>query len=268
MKTIPNSFGMLLGALLLFVAGIAVQANQSAVETTKRPAPSSGQMIKFKAFLAKYDLSHLWTTTKSSEIFGFIGAGYQRLQIHFLSVTKDHNDSAVYLVEGKTLVRNRVRQFTGTIVVESVVVFPAREDCERDIKGLTEGVISGRYLFKENPKQDATGVFEGKLTTDFYTDKQSVIRYDDISNCSDGYSNNEFVGTWKSYRRTITKKCNWGDYRAPDPGDLDVGAGEFFPNKKYIKNGWQTWQAAYEEMERMGEEKGFASMPKEKAWWK
>ncbi|MGH9686371.1 MAG: hypothetical protein ACRD5K_04685 [Candidatus Acidiferrales bacterium] len=267
-KVVPRSFGRLVGALLLFLAGASVQANQSPATMTKQKAPNSGRTIRLKAFVAKYDLSHLWTTTNSSEIFGFIGAGYQRLQIHYLSVRKDRNDPAVYFVEGKSLVRNRVRVFKGTIVVESAVEFPARDDCEADIKGLTEGVISGRYLFKENPKQDAAGVFKGKLTTDFYTDKHGVIHYDDILSCSDRYSNNEFVGAWKSYRGTVAEKCNWGDYRAPRSGDLDVGAGEFAPNTKYKKNGWQTWEAEYEQMEREGEKTGYESMPKDKAWWK
>jgi hypothetical protein len=33
--------------------------------------------------------------------------------------------------------------------------------------------------------------------------------------------------------------CNWGEIRIPFCGDLDGGAGEFIPNPKYVKNGWE-----------------------------
>ena len=29
-----------------------------------------------------------------------------------------------------------------------------------------------------------------------------------------------------------------GHYRIPNSGDLDVGAGDFSPNTKYLNNGW------------------------------
>lgn len=244
-----------------FGTGASAQANQSTT-ITKTLDPSlvvRGQIIAVKAFLAKYDVSQLWT---GEGALGFIGAGYQRFQIHFLSMKKDPNDPAVYLVVGKTLVRNRVREFKGEIVVATIVEFPAQEGCEGSVKGLTEGVITGRYLFKENPKQTATGIFEGKLTTQFYTDKGGVLHYDDLWDCSDAYNNNQFVGTWKSYRGTVAEKCNWGDDRIPHSGDLDIGAGEFVPNDKYIKNGWQTWKAEYKMEEKTGKK------VKEKEWWK
>jgi hypothetical protein len=37
-------------------------------------------------------------------------------------------------------------------------------------------------------------------------------------------------------------KCNWGDYRIPDCGHFDVGAGEFYPDEKYQMNGWQAFK--------------------------
>ncbi len=55
----------------------------------------------------------------------------------------------------------------------------------------------------------------------------------------DGFKNNQFVGTWKSYKNKVVKKCHWGDYRIPDCGDLDIGVGDISINKKYVRNGWQ-----------------------------
>lgn len=263
MKMALNSFGMLVGVLLLLVTGASARSNP-ATEAKRKAAPGIGEVTDLNAFLSKYDLSHLWTTTESSEIFGFIGAGYQRLQIHFLSVTKDRNDPATYLVEGKTLVRKRVRQFEGKIVVESVAVFllpSALKSYDRE-HGLSEGVISGWYLFRQDRRQEGTGAFEGTLRTYYYIDKRGAIHYDDLEVGADGYTNNDFVGAWKSYRGTVVEECNWGDYRIPDCGDLDVGAGDFYPNEKYIKNGWQTFVAEQDEADRTGKK------PKEKEWWK
>ena len=136
-----------------------------------------------------------------------------------------------------------VRDFHGTIVVQTIRRYEAPELADYDREhGVVQYTLGGRYLFRENPQLTATGVFEGKLTSGFYTDKLGKVRYDDIEGAADGFSNNEFVGVWKSYRSHMLKKCNWGDYRAPDSGDLDEGAGEFIPNEKYLQNGWQSFQ--------------------------
>ncbi len=58
---------------------------------------------------------------------------------------------------------------------------------------------------------------------------------------NDSFSNNGFIGTWTSYKTNTSKKCNWGDYRIPDCGDLDSGTGEFFVSEKYLKNGWVSY---------------------------
>jgi hypothetical protein len=55
---------------------------------------------------------------------------------------------------------------------------------------------------------------------------------------ADGFSNNQFIGNWTSYKTNISKTCNWGDYRIPNCDNLDIEVGEFSVNEKYIKNGW------------------------------
>ena len=64
------------------------------------------------------------------------------------------------------------------------------------------------------------------------------LLYDDIGRDSDDYSNNQFLGTWTSFRTNANKRCAWGQYRIPHSGDLDIGAAEFSVNPKYINNGW------------------------------
>ncbi|WP_148807340.1 hypothetical protein [Campylobacter concisus] len=51
------------------------------------------------------------------------------------------------------------------------------------------------------------------------------------------YANDLFCGECKVGKAQI-KPCAWGHYRIPNSGDLDVGAGEFSPNIKYLNNGW------------------------------
>ena len=53
-----------------------------------------------------------------------------------------------------------------------------------------------------------------------------------------GMSLTAFAGTWKSNKTKKSKLCAWGQYRVPNSGGLDVGAGEFSVNPKYAKNGW------------------------------
>jgi hypothetical protein len=36
----------------------------------------------------------------------------------------------------------------------------------------------------------------------------------------------------------VIKRCNWGDFRIPNSGDLDGGAAGFSP-WKHKENGWQ-----------------------------
>jgi len=65
------------------------------------------------------------------------------------------------------------------------------------------------------------------------------------------------------YNSTFTQACNWGDYRISNSGDLDIGAGEFSPNNKYLKSGWQTVRNAYS-----GQQYSKAALKAERdKWW-
>lgn len=59
---------------------------------------------------------------------------------------------------------------------------------------------------------------------------------------ADGFSNCQYEGTWTtSYKTNKIKRCNWGDYRIPNSSDLDEGCGEFIPQKKYARFGWENY---------------------------
>ncbi|EKY05735.1 hypothetical protein HMPREF9075_02615, partial [Capnocytophaga sp. oral taxon 332 str. F0381] len=88
----------------------------------------------------------------------------------------------------------------------------------------------------------ATGVFEGKVLLRWYINNKGVFSYDTIDNFSDDYNNNQFIGTWTSYKTGVKKVANWGAHRIPCSGDLDIGAAEFMPNEKYYKYGWEDYK--------------------------
>lgn len=216
----------------------------------------------FEDKLASYDLSTLWDSSETEDIVGFIGDNYQRLQIHYTSIKKDKKKKDIYVVKGKSKVKENSYDFEGTITITSIDGDEA--EISKGDFGVTirEGNLIAIYSFKESSKQKFSGTFEGTLTTAFYLDKSYKIHYDDLM-MGDNYSNNEFKGTWTSYDKKIKKVCNWGDNRIPDSGDLDVGVGEFVPNEKYIKNGWEgyCWYCSDEQIEKYKADK------KQSRWW-
>lgn len=188
---------------------------------------------------ANYDLSKLWTITNDKFVYGFIGDDYQRIRIKFITVKK--TDKFTYEISGKTKVKDNICDFKGTLNISTLgkyetTTYGLDDEYKNKIKG--RYTILGDYTLAENSAQKNTGIFKGVFETGFYLDKNSKIHYDNIDLNADGFTNNEFIGSWTQYAPSKTKRCNWGDYRIPNSGDLDVGAGDFSPNKKYVQNGW------------------------------
>jgi hypothetical protein len=173
---------------------------------------------------------------KRAEILGFIGDNYQRFFIHFVSVIKNPTDPHEYFAFGKTMVNETICLFHGNIkIIQSKI-------CESvDIPTYKQGVATCDVILYENKNQTSTGFFKGKLTSNFIIDNKGQFRYDALMFIADGFSNNQFVGSWTNYKTNASKKCHWGDYRIPDCGDFDIGAGEFSANQKYAKNGWVSY---------------------------
>ena len=207
--------------------------------------------------LSSYDLSNLWMSS-SEDILGFIGDNYQRLQLHYISIKKDTVNPNVYHVKGKSKVKNNICYFEGIITVIKVEEFKIELENNEpnpfynpDTTRL--GELTATYSFAENQNQEHSGIFEGLINTNFYIDIFYKIHLDDLDmGGMDSYCNNQFKGIWTSYDKKYKKKCNWGDVRIPDCGDLDVGTGEFVPNEKYRKNGWEDycWYCTYKQIEK------------------
>jgi len=217
--------------------------------------------------MSKYDFSQLFTHTDNSVVYGFIGDNYQRIRIKFISVVKNQKTPDDYTVYGKSMVKNNICVFHGTITITNIRKYKSTSygvDDEYKNEGIKgQFAAFGNYIFSENQNQIHSGVFKGTFQSNFYLDKNNKIYYDDIDLNSDSYTNNQFVGQWISYKGNLVKRCNWGDFRVPNDGDLDIGAGEFSPNDKYLNLGWQTKR----DLSVMQSDKG-AKQIEEAKWWK
>ena len=191
--------------------------------------------------LAAEDLSGIFTFIDNSDVFGFIGENYQRLRIKFISVSKTAPDD--YLVHGKTMFDGSINEFKGDLMITGISKITNVPKGIADVyktKGIKgQFILTGTYTLAENKEQLHTGTYKGTFKSNYYIDSVGHPHYDDIDSVSDGFTNNLFTGTWTSYENNTIKKCNWGDYRIPDSGDLDTGTADFIPNDKYVKFGWQ-----------------------------
>ena len=199
---------------------------------------------------------------KRSEILGFIGDDYQRFFIHFVSVIQNPTNPYEYLVYGKTKVKETICSFQGTITIRQAGIYKSG-----DIPTYKQGFATCDVILYEDNKQPYTGFIKGKLKSEFLIDNKGQFRYDALMFVADGFTNNQFVGTWTSYKTNSSKKCNWGDYRIPECGDLDIGAGEFSVDDKYLKNGWENYRLAYSSDPDKPESQK-ARQKENEQWWK
>jgi len=205
----------------------------------------------------KYNFSFLWLTNQDATI-GYIGTSYQRLYIHLNEIVKNETISSCYLIKGKSRVGNNICDFKGYFKILHIRIInkERREEMLKVAKEIKDQelmqrakhehlIVLAEYELYENHSMKWSGIFKGFLKSYFYVENDSIY-YDDLElEYSDKYSNNAFDGVWESYETHAEKKCCWGNYRVPNVGDLDIGASEFSPNEKYLKNGWDNYYKAY-----------------------
>ena len=209
------------------------------------------------------------TMIKRAEILGFIGDNYQRLHIHFISIIRNPLNPYEYFAYGKTKVKENICSFQGTIKVTKSRLYN-ETDIPIDSDGLPnykQGYAECEVNLYEDHKEKSTGFFSGKLKTSFLIDDKGKFRYDAIRFFSDGFCNNQFVGTWTSYSTKSRKKSNWGDYRIPESGNLDIGAGEFSIDDKYVKNGWENYMLIFGRYGDNSPEIKKAQEKEKEHWW-
>lgn len=210
--------------------------------------------------LGACDLSLLWTgplplldredTTslqwvERPEALGYIGSDFKRFRIHITSVARSGSDPLCYLVEGATCAGGNVCPFEGELRIDSLVRCGA-SDAPDEWGGIRSGwSLRGRYVLREEPDRPGAGVLEGVHTLDIAVDEAGTLYYDTLWLVADGYRNNQWQGTWRSYRTGAVKVCCWGDFRIPQSEGLDVGAGEFIPSDTCLDNGWRSYVGQY-----------------------
>ncbi len=173
-------------------------------------------------------------------------------------MNRDIENPYRYTVYGKTRVKNNICSFIGTITIEKASRF----------KELYNGYIMGKVIsnvsFYEDRGSLGSGYKKGKLTTQFCINKKGEILYDTNDSEADGFSNNQCEATWTSYRTSKTKICNWGDFRIPSSGHLDIGAGEFMVKNKYVGNGWLNYSMIFSQDKLLAKKATAAENDK---WW-
>ena len=255
-----------LGSLLVAQPTFQLPAESAAFRRAQLTLPDFRPAEKLSQY-KRYDFGFLWTQVSNTAVVGFIGPNCQRLRVKVLTVRRDTVDFTRYYLTGKTQVADHINTFSGTLVLRQVRELrqlAARVD-ETISPARHEGILLADYELREDNAQLKSGVFRGVAETFWYIDKRGRLRYDDIYGTGDGYCNNQFVGTWMSYATKKSLRCNWGDYRIPNSGDFDIGAGEFSPADKYLAYGWQDVREAT--FEEHGD--GAAARKREaRAWWK
>jgi len=250
--------------LLFFVVLTSVAAAQEDPASWRRELFADPLLAKAeqRPELKKYNLGPLWTRADNSSVFGFIGKNYRRIRIKILTAKKAGRASLTYNITGASLVGDTFKRFAGTMTVASARMYKAIEPemAAEHIK--KRGVTIGDYNFVEEGSDSHSGTFSGTFYTAFYITDAGKIDYDDIEDGADLFANNQFAGRWRSKDGKLDFVCNWGDSRIPLSGDLDVGDGEFSPNPKYLKNGWQVLKDAY-----IGQDAD-ALRQEQREWWK
>ena len=224
--------------------------------------------------LLNEDFSEFWTTDKirltngetvsKPSPIGYFGSNYYRFKIRFLSVIQNPYNKKQYLVYGKNKLKENVSEFQGFIEIDSVTMYDSPNK-----PGIEEGVIYANYTFYEDSRKEETGKFEGICQT-FIQRSGDKIEYNTVAFLADGFRNNQFEGHWINYKSGTVRVCNWGDYRIPNSKELDVGAGEFHANLKYLSNGWQVYEHAnhpFPYTEEQKEAKRIGLEKEKEKWW-
>ena len=223
--------------------------------------------------IKNHDLSKLWRadsfymeggTEKIAfpEPLGYIGDNYQRFYIHYITVRKRNDNLYQYKIYGKTKVKETICSFNGTITITKAMLYKEADDAR-----FKQGSVICDVIFYEDSTKATSGIIKGVLTTDFYLDKKGKIHYDAIDFIADGFDNNQCKAIWTSYKTGKTKKCNWGDFRIPNSGNFDIGAGEFSVADKYLRYGWENYRLAWSDNPDKPEVQK-ARQKENTKWWK
>jgi hypothetical protein len=187
------------------------------------------------------DFSNLWL---GNTFQGYIGRKYQRIEIRFLTISKDSKNPLKYYVVGKSKVNNNICDFKGEISIEKIKTL-IDKTAYGDTPDISMGMLWGKYEFREDSLQNHVGIFKGDLYVKFdiveggKAEPFRELYYDD--------ENITFIGTWTEYSSTDIKKCNWG-WNIPPKSEPDLFSilenGFYLINSEYFERGWKSYALA------------------------
>ena len=179
----------------------------------------------------------LYSVELRPEPLGFRGADFQRFYIHFDTVYKI--SPMVYQVEACSRCKDEIYQVAGRIVIDSVKI--RKPEGEGAWLGCERGSIYAHYEMDASRGSKSVARLFGHSNYE-YKRCYDNIRYD--AHTPDGYMNNQYTGKWVWLATGDTLTCNWGDFRIPESGKLDIGSESFFPEEQYDDFGWKSYREA------------------------
>ena len=143
---------------LLFLL-IAIQSHaqkNKQVSTWRNQILNDTALFKgeLKDSLINKNFNNLWTHTDNSSVYGYIGDGFQRIQIKIISAEKDTGSGDIYNIYGKSKVKNNICEFHGTIKITNIRILKHQNwdvDDEFKNKGIKkQGILLASYYFMED----------------------------------------------------------------------------------------------------------------------
>ncbi len=228
-------------------------------ETPIEKKLATEQYLKYdfsKGFAPRKSKDELSLETSMNQFLGLIGQEYQRLYIVFTEVKKDKDNPKIYRVEGYTKVKGSKNNFSGNLTIEKILVSKGGNITGVDNIILTQSkaglIIFANYEFFEDKNQKFSGKFQGKMWLGGFIDMKDQFfagdndvsdQFNDASPCPFA-RNNQYVGTWQSYKTSKIKIANWGQNQIPgikeedDPSGGGTGCGGNKVDLKYNSRGW------------------------------
>lgn len=178
--------------------------------------------------------------TGPSSFVGAFGKNYYRIDLKIDSLIKVNKCN--YTMYGSTTLKGKTVPYNGELVITNVRKNKTNVYGDENPTYFHTEVFA-KYKLVEDKSIIGSGVFTGSFHLGVHLTDDWIIDYDMWEWEGDGYSNYIFDGIWKSQSGKI-----YDTYFADGKlyvGDLNVGAGEFVPNKKYVKNGWFDYADEY-----------------------
>lgn len=235
----------------------------------------------FEELLKKANLSDSWNMTKGFggkdrkeyNIYshqGIFGNNYTRIDFFVDEVSKSPENPLLYLVKGKSRLKENICDFEGKIEITNIKRFKKTGESVIHSYEFSDtvynGVIVADYTFYENKDQYGSGVFRGTFSSGVFI-YPNHLNFSQIGSWDEIDETNmygTFVGIWESYKTSSAKLCIWnyytdnypysGDFHAIPNSEMEarkqeiqkietpLTADQLFGNginPKYRKNGWE-----------------------------